>query len=342
MAVRIGINGVGRIGRNLWRIVHTGTPDLEVAAINDTADASVIASLLRYDSVRGRFPATVQATTLAAGEDAISVDGTAVPLTHEPVPERIDWGRHGVDVVIEATGEFTDGPAVRGHLRGGAPVVIVSTASANVDLCVMMGLNEHAFDPTRHRVISNCCCTTYCIGLMASPLHHAYGVLSATASVAYSHGSRPGPPLDGVHPQRRLTRANAINLVPAGVPGVRLALDRVLPELAGRVAATAYRTPVRAVSAATLTLRVRHPVSAEEVNQTLENSATSLLKDYLDVTHAPLVSSDVVGCAASCVVDAELTTSLGNLVRVVGWYDNEWGYAHRLLDLVRLAVRHTG
>lgn len=337
MAVRIGINGVGRIGRNLWRIVHTGAPDVEVAVVNDTADVSVVASLLRYDSVRGRFPGSVAATT-SAGRDIIWVDGTAVPLTHEPVPERIDWGAHGVDVVIEATGEFARGSAARGHLRGGAPTVIVPTAIPDADVCVMMGLNEHVLDPTEHRVISNSCCTTYCIGMMASPLHHAYGVVSATASVAYSHGSRPGPPLDGVHPHPRLARANAINLVAAAVPGVRHALDRVLPELAGRVSATAFRVPVRAVSAATLTLRLRDPASVEEVNHTLETAATSLLKGYLGVSHDPLVSSDVIGSAVSCLVDAGLTASLGDLVRVVGWYDNEWAYAHRLLDLVRLAV----
>lgn len=340
MAVRIGINGAGRIGRNLWRIVHTGAPDLEVVAVNDTANVSTIANLLRHDSIRGRFPGTVEARASTSG-DAIVVDGVPVPLTHEPVPDRIDWGRHDVDVVIEATGEFTEGPAVRGHLRSGAPIVIVSIATPDADLCVMVGINEHMLDPTRHRVISNCCCTTYCIGLMISPLHHAYGVLSATASIAYSHGSRPGPPLDGVYHLRRLTRANAINLVPAGVPGVRLALDQVLPELAGRIAATAYRTPVRAVSAATLTLRLRQRVDADEINQTLEHAATSLLKGYLDVAPDPLVSSDVIGYAESCVVDAGLTTSLGDLVRVVGWYDNEWGYAHRLLDLARLAVNHT-
>lgn len=338
MAVRIGINGAGRIGRNLWRIVHTGAPDVEVAAVNDTADVSVVADLLRYDSVRGRFPGSVEATRSSRG-DTIWVDGTPVPLSHEPVPERIDWGAHGVDAVIEATGAFTRGPAARGHLRGGAPMVIVTTATPDADVCVMMGLNEHVLDPSQHRLVSNSCCTTYCVGAVLSPLHHAYHVLNAAATIAYSHGSRPGPPLDGVHPHHRLTRANAINVVPAGVPGVRHALDRVLPELAGRVAATAFRVPVRAASAVTLTVRLEYPTSAEEVNHTLETAATTLLKGYLEVSHEPLVSSDVIGSPASCVVDAGLTTALGDLVRVVGWYDNEWGYAHRLLDLVRHAVR---
>lgn len=342
MTIRIGINGAGRIGRNLWRIVHCAAPDVTVAAVNDTADLETVAHLLRYDTIRGRFPATIE-----RGRDALMIDGDPVPVLREPVPARIDWGAHGVDVVIEATGQFVRGPGARGHLHGGAPVVVISTASSAADACLMMGINEHDFDPTRHQVISNSCCSTYCLGAMLSPLHHAYGVVTGSASLAYSHGSRPGPLLDDDFPDLRFTslrmaRANATSIVPANLPGIRHALDRVLPELAGRIAATAMRVPVRAVSAAALTLRLAQPATAEDVNGTLHAAAASLLKGYLEVSEDPLVSADILGCAASCVVDADLTTVVGDtrpaLARVVGWYDNEWGYAHRLVDLARFVT----
>jgi glyceraldehyde 3-phosphate dehydrogenase len=336
MTIRIGINGMGRIGRTLWRIIHSFAPDLAVVAVNDIVDLATVTHLLRYDTLRGQFPAIVE-----PGAGAVRVDGVPVPLSHEPLPERIDWASHHVDLVIEATGQFVRGPAARGHLRGGAPAVIITTASPDADVCLMMGINEHVFDPARHRVIANSCCSTYCIAAMASPLLQAYGVRSGSVLLAYSHGSRPGPLLDDVHPNRRLARANGHTIVPANVPGIRHALEKVLPALAGRIAATALRVPVRAVSAATLTLRLAQPADAREVNSTLHASAASLLKGYLEVSEDPLVSSDVIGSAASCVVDAGLTASLGDLVRVVGWHDNEWGYAHRLVDLARLvAARH--
>jgi glyceraldehyde 3-phosphate dehydrogenase len=342
MAVRIGINGVGRIGRNLWRIIHTAAPDLQVAATNDTADLAIVMQLLRYDSLRGRFPATVDSVRDADG-DALIVGGAAVPLTHVPTPTGIDWAAHGVDLVVEATGQFTTGPAARGHLASGVPTVIISTASPDPDVSLMMGVNEQRFDPDRHRVVSNSCCTTYCLAAMVNPLHRAFGVTGGTATIAYSHSSRPGPLLDGVHRNPRLARANATNIVPVNVPGVRHALDRVLPDLAGRIAATALRVPVRGTSVATMTLRLARPVGAAEVNATLRAAASSRpCKGYLVVSHEPLVSCDVIGATASCVVDADLTAALGDLVRVVGWYDNEWGYAHRLVDLIRYVARGTG
>jgi glyceraldehyde 3-phosphate dehydrogenase len=259
-----------------------------------------------------------------------------VPLTHHPTPDRIEWARHGVDLVIESTGQFTRSAAARGHLRGGAGRVVISTASPDADVSLMMGVNEHVYDPAKHQVVSNSCCTTYCVALMLNPLHQAFGVVSGSLTAAYSAGSRPGPLLDGVFPDLRMARANATSIVPASLPGVRHALDRVLPTLAGRIAATALRVPVRAASAASLVLRLASPADVTALHNTLDTAATSLLKGYLEVSHEPLVSSDVVGRTASCVLDAQLTTVCGDLVRVVGWYDNEWGYSHRLLDLVRL------
>lgn len=329
MTIRIGINGIGRIGRNLWRIVQAA-PDLTVAAVNDTADLATVAHLLRYDSIRGRFAGSVE-----TDDRALVVDGARVPITHEPVPARVDWGQHGVDVVIEATGQFIRGPGAHGHLRGGAPRVVISTATPVADVCLMMGVNEHVYDPARHRLISNSCCSTYCLGAMIKPLQQAYGVIHGSAVLAYSHGSRPGPLLDDAHPNLRMARANATNLVPANVPGIRHALDLVIPPLAGRIAATAIRIPVRATSAAVLTVRLPVPTDPEEVNATLRHAASTVLKDYLEVSDAPLVSSDVLGSPASCVVDSELTATQGELVRVTGWYDNEWGYAQRLVDLTR-------
>lgn len=336
MAIRIGINGVGRIGRNLWRILHTDAPDIEIVVANDTADLATVAGLLRYDSIRGRFPATVDSVG-----NSIIVDGAAVPLSHCPRPEGIDWAAYGVDLVVEATGQFTRASAARGHLAAGAPAVIISTASPDADISIMMGINEQRFCPERHRVISSSCCTTYCLALMLNPLHQAYGVVSANATIAYSHGSRPGPLLDGVFPNLRMARANATSIVPANIPGIRHALDHVLPELAGRVTATALRVPVRASSAATLTVRLDRPADPTEINATLHAASTTLLKDYLLLSDAPLVSCDVVGTPASCVVDTALTSRLGDLVRVVGWYDNEWGYTHRLVDLIRHVALRT-
>lgn len=338
--MRLGLNGVGRIGRNLWRAAHTTAPDVEIAAANDVAGPEMIAALLRHDSIRGRFPGRVE-----ADRDGVAVDGAVTPLTRHATPERIDWARYGVDLVIEATGQFSRGDAARGHLHGGAPLVVISTASPDPDLTVMMGINEDQFDPDRHRVISGSCCTSYCAASVARPLHLAYGIRDGTLTAAYSAGSRPGPLLDGVHPDLRMARANAVALVPARLPGVRYALDRVLPDLAGRIVATAVRVPVTTASAATLTLRLERPVTAAEVNATLEAAAGSVLKHYLEVSHEPLVSADVTGSPASGVVDAELTTAVDDLVRVVGWYDNEWGYAHRLLDLARFlagAARSSG
>lgn len=343
MTTRIGLNGAGRIGRSLWRILRTAAPDMAVVAANDAAgDLDHLAHLLRYDTVRGRYPGTIE--TAPGG---LVVDGIPVPVSHEPTPERIDWGAHGVDLVIEATGAFTRGPAARGHLRGGAPTVVITAATPDADVCLMMGINEHLFDPARHQFIANSCCSTYCIGAMVHPLHQAYGVRNGSVTLAYSHGSRPGPLLDDVppptgggrRPNLRMARANAVTLVPANVPGIRHALDQVLPGVAGRISATAFRVPVRATSAAALTLRLAQPASAEEVNATLQAAEATLLKGYLEVSDAPLVSSDVVGSAASCVVDPALTTVIGDLIRVVGWYDNEWGYAHRLVDLARVLTR---
>ncbi len=333
MVVRIGLNGVGRIGRNLWRIVHTMAPDVRIVAANDTADPELVTHLLRYDSVRGRFPAPV-----STAPGAVIVDGVPVPLTRHPTPEAIDWSAYDVDVVIEATGQFTRAADARGHLRT-APLVVISTASPDPDVCLMMGVNEHEFDPGRHKVVSNSCCTTYCVATLVRPLHQAYGVVSGTVTAAYSAASRPGPVLDDPHPNPRLARANARCLVPAGVPGMKYALPRVLPELAGRLVATAVRVPTTTVSAATVVLRLARPVTVAEVNATLEAAAGSVSKGYLETSREPLVSGDVVGSAASCVVDTGLTAVCGDLVRVVGWYDNEWGYAHRLLDLVRHLVR---
>lgn len=342
MTTRIGLNGVGRLGRSLWRILR-GAPDLAIVAANDTTgDLDILAHLLRYDTVRGRWPGTVE--TAAGG---LVVDGARIPFSHEPTPDRIDWDAHAVDLVIEATGAFARGPAARGHLRGGAPTVVVTAATPDADVCLMMGINEHVFDPQRHRVVSNSCCSTYCVGAMLHPLHQAYGVCGGSVTLAYSHGSRPGPPRDtlalaaaaGKRPNPRLVRGDALTLVPANIPGIRHALDRVLPDLAGRIAATAFRVPVGAASAAALALRLAEPASAEEVNATLQAASTTLLKGYLEVADAPIVSGDVVGAAASCLVDPELTTVAGDLVQVVGWYDNEWGYAHRLVDLARMLTR---
>lgn len=334
MSIRIGINGLGRIGRNLWRIIHAEAPDIEIVAANDTADLATVVHLLRYDTIRGRFPAVVE----SAGEAIVVADRVA-PLTHAPTPDLIDWGAHGVDVVIESTGQFVRGQGARGHLSRGAPLVVVSTASPDADTVLMMGINEQNFDPERHRVLSNSCCTTYCLAAMIGPMHQVCQVVSGAAMVAYAHGSRPGPLLDEVFPNPRMARANALSLVPANIPGVRHALDKVLPDLCGRITATAMRVPVPAISAATLTLRLAQPATSDEVNGILQAASASLLKGYLEVSPDPLVSTDLLGSAASCTVDPELTASLGELVRVVGWYDNEWGYAHRLVDLVRYVAR---
>lgn len=335
MAIRIGINGIGRIGRNLWRIIHSDVPDLEIVAVNDTADPALLAQLLRYDSVRGRLPARVE-----VGDQALLVDGAAVPLTREPTPDQIDWTAHDVELVVESTGQFTRAAAARGHLRGSVRTVIISTAAPDPDLSLMMGINQASYDPRQHRVVSNSCCTTYCIAPMLAALHRGYGVRSGMVTAAYSSGSRPGPLLDEVFPNLRMARANAVSIVPANVPGVRHALDKVLPELAGRVEATLLRVPVRAVSAAVLTLHLTRPASVDGIHHALADFAATAPTGLLELSADPLVSSDLIGSPVSCMVDTGLTAARADLVRLVGWYDNEWGYSHRLVDLIKFLGEH--
>ena len=333
MAIRVGINGVGRIGRNFWRIARERGEEMEIVAVNDVTDVATLAGVLCRDTLRGRFPGVVSVD--GAG---LTVDGRPVRVTCEPDPAALRWDEAGVDVVLESTGAFTADP--ERHLAAGARKVVVSAPSRAADLTVVMGINEDAYDPQRHHVVSNACCTSNCAAPLLTLLDRNFGVVGGGLTTVHAYSNRQGSLLDDAHPNLRIARAPACNVIPLGLDACIDVLDGVLPALAGRLLGASMRVPVGAGSLVDLVVRLSREVGVAEVNAVLETAAAGELKGYLEYAEAPLVSRDVVGSPASCVVDSGLTAVLGDHVRVVGWYDNEWGYPHRLVDLVRLVGTH--
>jgi glyceraldehyde 3-phosphate dehydrogenase len=331
MGVRIGINGLGRIGRSIWRLARASR-DVEVVAVNDLADAATLAYLLRYDSIRGRSaePVGADGTEIVAGT-------SRVPVFAAAQPRDVPWGALDVDVVVEATGRFTGADLLRGHLAAGAQRVVVSTAIPDADVTVIMGVNEEDYDPRRHRVVSPGCCTTNAIAPVVSVLRDAFDVLGAHATSVHAYDSAHSSLQDAPHRDPRMGRAAAVNMIPVLSRHTVGAVGDVFPELRGRVTAMAVRVPVAIGCLMHLVALVtRPPATADEVNQALAAAAAGQLKGYLAYTTEPLVSADLVGTAESCVVDTTLTSVVADSVRVAAWYDNEWGFANRLLDVVRL------
>jgi glyceraldehyde 3-phosphate dehydrogenase len=329
MSVRVGINGFGRIGRNVFRAAQAASADIEWVAVNDLTDNDTLAHLLKYDSILGPYPGKVTVTG-----DGLAVDGKEIKVLEERDPGKLPWGDLGVDVVIESTGFFTDREKAAAHLDGGAKKVVISAPGKKEDLTVVLGVNFDAYDPARHDVISNASCTTNCLAPVAKVVHEAVGIKHGlmTTIHAYTADQRLQ---DAPHSDLRRARAAAINLVPTST-GAAKALGLVLPELNGKLHGFAIRAPVPTGSVVDLTFEAERETSVEEVNGALKAAADGPLKGILEYTEDPIVSTDIISNPHSSIADAGLTAVLdGTLVKVVSWYDNEWGYSNRVVDVVQ-------
>ena len=327
MTVRVGINGFGRIGRNFLRAARKAGTDVEIVAVNDLVPTKTNAHLLKYDSTHGRLGAEV-----TASESAISVDGKEIKVFAERDPKAIPWGDLGVDVVIESTGIFTDGEKARAHVEGGAKRVIISAPATNVDATFVVGVNTDTYDAAKHTIVSNASCTTNCFVPMIKVLDDAFGVEKGLMTTVHAYTNDQNL-LDLAHKDLRRSRAAAANIVPS-TTGAARATSLVLEAMKGRLDGTSLRVPVQDGSITDFTGILKREASIEEVNAAFKAAAsTGPLANVLVYTEDPIVSSDIVGSPASCTFDSGLTMALGNMVKILGWYDNEWGYSNRLVDL---------
>jgi glyceraldehyde 3-phosphate dehydrogenase len=328
VTIRVGINGFGRIGRNFFRAALASDADIEVVGVNDLTDNRTLAHLLKYDSILGRL-GDVQYT-----EDEISVGGKSFKAMEVKDPATLPWGELGADVVLESTGIFTDATKARAHLDAGAKKVIISAPAKNEDVTVVMGVNQDDYDPAKHSIISNASCTTNCLAPMAKVLHDEFTILRGLMTTIHAY-TQDQNLLDGPHKDLRRARAAAINIVPTST-GAAKAIGLVMPELKGKLDGYALRVPVPTGSATDLTFTAGRETTVEEVNAAVKAAADGPLKGILTYTEDPIVSADIVTDPASCIFDAGLTKVIGDQVKVVGWYDNEWGYSNRIVDLVAL------
>jgi glyceraldehyde 3-phosphate dehydrogenase len=329
MAVKVGINGFGRIGRNLFRAAHAAGADLDIVAVNDVTDPATLAHLLKYDSILGRFPGEV-----AAGEGSISVDGKELEVLSERDPAALPWGELGVEVVIESTGLFTARADAAKHLEAGAKKVIISAPAKEPDVTVALGVNfDSDYDPANHHIISNASCTTNCLAPLAKVLHEEFGIEQGlmTTIHAYTADQRLQ---DMPHKDLRRARAAALNLIPT-TTGAAKAVALVLPELNGKLNGFAMRAPVATGSVVDLVATLSRTTSAEEVNAAVKAAAEGPLQGILSYTEDPIVSTDIVSDPHSSIFDAGLTMAIGDgsMVKTVAWYDNEWGYSNRCVEL---------
>jgi glyceraldehyde 3-phosphate dehydrogenase len=327
VTVRVGINGFGRIGRNFFRAVHALGADIEIVAANDLGDLKTMAHLLKYDSIHGRFPEDISVV-----DDGIQVGDNTLRILAEKDPAALPWKELDVDVVLESTGFFTDASKARAHIDGGAKKVIISAPASNEDITIVMGVNHEDYDDSKHTIISNASCTTNCLAPMAKAINDEFGIVKGLMTTIHAYTGDQNLQ-DGPHKDLRRARAAAINLVPTST-GAAKAISLVLPELKGKLDGYAIRVPVPTGSATDLTIEVGRETTAEEVNAAVKAAAEGPLKGYLKYTADPIVSSDIVTDPSSCIFDSGLTKVLGNQVKVVGWYDNEWGYSCRLSDLI--------
>ncbi|HEY6592760.1 MAG TPA: type I glyceraldehyde-3-phosphate dehydrogenase [Asanoa sp.] len=329
MTIRVGINGFGRIGRNFFRAALASGADIALVGANDLTDNATLAHLLKYDSILGRLPQEVKATG-----DEITVGGHTFKVLAERDPAKLPWGDLGADVVIESTGLFTDAAKARGHIEGGAKKVIISAPAKNEDFTVVMGVNDGDYDPANHTIISNASCTTNCLAPLAKVLHDTFTIERGLMTTIHAY-TQDQNLQDGPHKDLRRARAAALNIVPTST-GAAKAIGLVLPELKGKLDGYALRVPVPTGSATDLTATVSRDTSVDEVNAAYKAAAQGPLAGYLTYTEDEIVSTDIVTDPASCIFDSGLTKVIGDQVKVVGWYDNEWGYSNRLLDLVTL------
>ena len=324
MTVRVGINGFGRIGRNFFRAVRASGADIEIVGVNDLTDNASLAHLLKFDSILGRLDADVSAT-----EDEIRVGDQVVKTFAERDPANLSWGDLGVDVVVESTGFFTDATKAKAHVDAGAKKVIISAPASNEDITIVMGVNHELYDPSQHTVISNASCTTNCLAPMAKALHDGLGINKGLMTTIHAYTADQNLQ-DNIHKDPRRARAAALNMVPTST-GAAKAIGLVLPELKGKLDGYAMRVPVPTGSATDLTFEASRETSVDEVNEIVKAAADGR---YLRYSTDPIVSTDIVTDPASCIFDAPLTKVIGNQVKVLGWYDNEWGYSNRLADLI--------
>ncbi len=322
MTVRVGINGFGRIGRNFFRAVLASGADIEIVGANDLTDNKTLAHLLKYDSILGRLPGEVSFT-----DDQISVGGRSFKAFAERDPANLPWGDLGADVVVESTGFFTDATKARAHIHGGAKKVIISAPAKNEDLTVVMGVNHESYDPALHAIISNASCTTNCLAPMAKAIHDEFTIERGLMTTIHAYTA------DQNLQVAVRARAAALNIVPTST-GAAKAIGLVMPELKGKLDGYALRVPIPTGSATDLTVTLSRETTPEELNAVVKAAAEGPMKGYLRYTEDPIVSSDIVTDPASCIFDSGLTKVHGNQVKVVGWYDNEWGYSNRLVDLI--------
>ena len=333
MAIRVGINGFGRIGRNFFRAALKSPEGVEVVGVNDLIPPATNAHLLRFDSTHGRLGHEV-----TCDEDSISVDGRSFKVFSERDPKALPWGDLGVDVVVESTGIFTDGQKASAHIEGGAPRVIISAPATNVDATFCIGVNDLDFDPEKHKVVSNASCTTNCFVPMIKVLDDAFGIEKGLMTTVHAYTNDQNLQ-DLAHKDLRRARAAAVNIVPSATGAAR-ATSLVLSAMKGKLDGTALRVPVQDGSITDITAILSRDVTVEEVNGAFRAASESgTLSNVLVYTDDPIVSSDIVGSPASCTFDSLLTMAMGSLVKVFGWYDNEWGYSNRLVELAAIVGR---
>jgi glyceraldehyde 3-phosphate dehydrogenase len=331
VTIRVGINGFGRIGRNFWRAVNAshGADDIKIVAANDLGDVATMAHLLKYDSVLGNLKQDV-----AASGDEIHVGDESIKILAQRDPAELPWGELGVDIVVESTGRFTNAEDARKHIAAGAKKVIISAPAKGEDITIVMGVNDDRYDPAKHTIISNASCTTNCVAPMAKVLLDNFGIVRGMMTTVHAYTSDQVLQ-DFPHKDLRRARAAALNIIPT-TTGAAKATALVLPELKGKMDGISLRVPVPDGSITDLVVQLGREVTRDEVNAAFRAAAEGGLKGYLTYTSDPIVSSDIVGSPASCTFDSLLTMADGDQVKILGWYDNEWGYSNRLADAVRL------
>ncbi|MBA2571259.1 MAG: type I glyceraldehyde-3-phosphate dehydrogenase [Chloroflexi bacterium] len=335
MTVRVGINGFGRIGRQSLKALIERAPNVEVVAVNDLVDTATNALLFKHDSTYGAYPGSVDHT-----DDAIIVDGREVKVLQLKDPAQLPWRDLGVDIVIESTGLFTEGEKARAHLDAGAKKVIISAPAKNEDVTIVLGVNEDAYDPQAHHIISNASCTTNCLATAAKVVHDRFGIMRGLMNTIHSY-TNDQRILDVAHKDPRRARSAGQNIIPT-TTGAARALALVIPDLKGKFDGFSLRVPTPTVSVVDFTAQLERPATADELNDAFRSAADGPMKGILGVCDEPLVSMDFKGDPRSAIIDSESTMSLGDFVKVIAWYDNEWGYSCRVADLVAFVGQRLG
>ena len=326
--LKVGVNGFGRIGRNFLRAALESGANFEVVGVNDLTDTATLAHLLKYDSILGKLSQTVTHT-----ENSITIGNKTIAISAERDPANLPWGKLGAEVVIESTGIFTKAADAKKHLSAGAKKVVISAPATDEDITIVMGVNHEKYDGSKHHIISNASCTTNCLAPMAKVLNDQFGIVRGLMTTIHAY-TNDQVILDFPHKDLRRSRAAALSIIPTST-GAAKAISLVLPELKGKLDGYALRVPVPTGSATDLTAELAKEATVSQINEALKNASLGSLKGFLSYTEDPIVSADIVSDPSSCILDAGLTKVIGNTVKVVGWYDNEWGYSNRLVDLVQ-------